>query len=270
MSTATRPVGRQWVGRGSSALIGLGTVAVLLLAWELAPRAGLVSRVTVPTPTDTLRGFVQLVSGGYWLGHLRSTLIAVLAAFALGSTAGFTLGTVLGISPFVRRVITPYVIALQALPKVVLAPLLIGWLGFGTPSKIAVATAICFFPVWVNTMVGLALPGADEFRLMTSLRASRWRVFRMLQLPSALPMVLVGLKHALLLAFTGVLVAEILAGSAGGLGQLAESFAYQLLMPLAFAVVTLVILIAVALVTLVDRLEHRIVFWTRPEGADER
>jgi NitT/TauT family transport system permease protein len=156
------------------------------------------------------------------------------------------------------------------LPKIVLAPLLIGWLGFGTPSKVAIAVAICFFPVWIDTMVGMSLPTADEFKLMAALKASRWQMFRMLQFPSALPLVMVGIKHAMLLSFTGVLVAEILAASAGGLGTLAEQFANQLLMPLTFAVVLVVVVLAIALVSILDYVEQRVVFWSEAARGEGR
>ena len=245
-----------------TAWIVIGTIAVLVALGEIIPRSGLISRTVMPTPGDTAEAFGELVSSGYWVEDLRVTLTAVVIAWLIGCAVGLLVGIAIGVSPFVRKVVTPYAIAIQALPKIVLAPLFIGWLGFGAPSKIAIAVAICFFPVWVDTMVGLALPSAEEFKLMASLRASRWQVFRMLQLPAALPLVMVGIKHAMLLAFTGVLVAEILAASAGGLGTLAESYAAQLQMPLTFAVVLVVIVLAVTLVSLLDLLEQRLIFWS--------
>ena len=209
------------------------------------------------TATDTLGGVRQLIEGGYWWEDLQGTLVAVLIAWFLGCSLGLFMGVVMGSSPFVRTAMTPYTIAVQALPKIVLAPLFIGWLGFGSESKIAIAVAICFFPVWIDTMIGLALPSADEFKLMQSLRASRWQIFRKLQLPSAIPLIMVGVKHAMLLAFTGVLVAEILAPSSGGLGTLAKEFSLQLNMPLTLAIITVVLVIAVSLVSLMDFIEQR-------------
>ncbi len=272
MTTVARPrvapTRRVRGAAGSSWGIGLITLAVLVAIGEIIPRSGLISRTVMPTPGDTALGLRELVTSGYWLEDLKVTITAVLIAWVIGCAIGLVVGVAIGISPFVRKVFTPYAIAIQALPKIVLAPLLIGWLGFGAPSKIAIAVAICFFPVWVDTMIGLSLPSADEFKLMKSLRASRWQTFRMLQLPAALPLILVGIKHAMLLAFTGVLVAEILAASAGGLGTLAESFASQLQMPLTFAVVLVVIVLAVTLVSLLDLLEQKVVFWS--ESAREK
>jgi NitT/TauT family transport system permease protein len=246
---------------GSSWWISVATIVAIALAWELVPRF-LDDRTLFPTLSDTLTGLGRLVSGGYWWSDLASTLVSVVAAWIIGCSVGLVAGIALGTVPFIRAAITPYAIAVQALPKIVLAPLFIGWLGFGPQSKIAIAVVICFFPVWIDTMVGLALPSSNEFRLMHSLNATRAQTFWKLQLPSAVPMIMVGVKHAMLLAFTGVLVAEILSASAGGLGTLTKQFSSQLNMPLTFAVVIVVVIIAVTLVSIMDVIERRVVFWS--------
>lgn len=248
--------------RQGSSWIVITTVAIILLVWEFFPQSGLVNRILFPTFADTVTAFIQLLGGGYWWDDLYKTMTAVAIAWVIGVTFGFTMGVILGTSPFIRQAITPFAIAVQALPKVVLAPLLIGWLGFGSESKIALAVIICFFPVWIDTMVGLALPAANEFKLMKSLKASRWQVFVKLQLPSALPMIMVGVKHALLLAFTGVIVAEILSASDGGLGKLTKEFASQLNMGLVYSVVTIVVILSITLVSIADVIERRVVFWS--------
>jgi NitT/TauT family transport system permease protein len=248
-----------------SILVGGITLVVFLVLWEVLPTIGALNRVLIPTLTDTIWGLGQLISGGYWWEDLASTLSSVVIAWTIGVTFGITMGVTLGTSPFIRTAITPYAIALQALPKIVLAPVLIGALGFGSQSKIAIAVAICFFPVWINTMVGLALPSAAEFTFMKSLNASRVQVFRKLQLPSSVPIVLVGMKHAMLLSFTGVLVAEILSSASNGLGKLVKEFSLQLNMPLSLAVITVVLTIAVSLVSIMDVLERKVVFWSESE-----
>lgn len=254
----------------SSAGIVTITVAVVLILWQLIPQTGLINRVLFPAFSDVVASFVQLVTGAYWWDDLAKTMFAVAIAWVIGVSFGFVMGVALGISPFVRTAITPYAIAVQALPKVVLAPLLIGWLGFGAESKIALAVIICFFPVWIDTMVGLTLPSANEFKLMRSLRANRWQVFTKLQLPAAVPLIMVGVKHSLLLAFTGVIVAEILSASDGGLGKLAKEFASQLNMGLTYSVVIIVVIVAVSLVSIADLIERRVVFWSEENRAKKR
>lgn len=256
--------------REGSAWIVITTVAIILVVWEFFPQSGLVNRILFPTLGDTVTAFIQLVGGGYWWEDLYKTMSAVAIAWVIGVVFGFSMGVVLGISPFIRQAITPYAIAVQALPKVVLAPLLIGWLGFGSESKIALAVIICFFPVWIDTMVGLALPSANEFKLMKSLKASKWQVFTKLQLPSALPMVMVGVKHALLLAFTGVIVAEILSASDGGLGKLTKEFASQLNMGLVYSVVMVVVILSITLVSIADVIERKVVFWSEESRSKKK
>lgn len=257
-------------GKRGSVWISLLTIAVFAIAWEVIPRLGLVNRTLLPTLSDTALGLGRLISGGYWWQDLGSTLFSVVVAWLIGCAVGLLAGIALGTSPFIRTAVTPYAIAVQALPKIVLAPLVIGWLGFGPPSKIALAVVICFFPVWIDTMVGLALPSANEFKLMQSLNATRFQTFLKLQLPSAVPMIMVGVKHAMLLAFTGVLVAEILSASAGGLGTLAREFSSSLNMPLTLAVIVVVVIIAVSLVSLMDLVERRVVFWSEESRARKR
>jgi NitT/TauT family transport system permease protein len=256
---------RQSQATTQSLIVGGITLVVFLVLWELLPTFGILNRVLIPTVSDTVWGLQQLVLGGYWWEDLASTLSSVLIAWTIGVAFGITMGVVLGTSPFVRTAITPYAIALQALPKIVLAPVLIGALGFGPESKIAIAVAICFFPVWINTMVGLSLPSAAEFTFMRSLNATRVQLFRKLQMPSAVPIVLVGMKHAMLLSFTGVLVAEILSSASNGLGKLVKEFSIQLNMPLTLAVITVVLTIAVSLVSIMDVLERKAVFWSESE-----
>ena len=256
---------RQSKATTKSVIVGTVTLVVFLALWEILPTLGVLNRVLIPTLSDTIWGLGQLIIGGYWWEDLASTLSSVLIAWTIGVAFGITMGVVLGTSPFVRTAITPYAIALQALPKIVLAPVLIGALGFGPESKIAIAVAICFFPVWINTMVGLSLPSAAEFTFMRSLNATRVQLFRKLQMPSAVPIVLVGMKHAMLLSFTGVLVAEILSSASNGLGKLVKEFSIQLNMPLTLAVITVVLTIAVSLVSIMDVLERKAVFWSESE-----
>lgn len=247
--------------RETALVISVLTCFGLLAVWYALPNLGLVNPLLLPDPIEVARGFADLAGAGFLLHHLGVTMTEVGIGFAIGASGGFLLGTLLGVVPFVRKVLSPYILALQSLPKVVLAPLIIGWLGFGIESKVATAVAICFFPLMINTMVGLTLPAADSMKLMQSLGASRWQVYRKLRLPVAAPLIAVGFKHSVLLAFTGALVAEILVGSSEGLGRLIAIYNQQILMDLAFAVVAMLALIAVSAVMILDFLDRKIIFW---------
>jgi NitT/TauT family transport system permease protein len=253
--------------RHAAKLIGVVTCLGLLVVWYLLPNLGLVDPLLLPDPVETAKGFWALISAGFMLRHLQVTLTEVGLGFAIGGSLGFVLGTLLAVVPLLRKIWSPYILAFQSLPKVVLAPLIIGALGFGVESKIATAVAICFFPLMINTMVGLTLPAAEPMKLMRSLGASRWQVYRKLRLPTAAPLIFVGIKHAALLAFTGALVAEILVGSSEGLGRLVAVYNQQIRMNLAFAVVAIVAAMAVAAVMLFDYLDRRFIFWREDKGA---
>jgi NitT/TauT family transport system permease protein len=245
--------------------ISLGTCLALLGLWWLLPNTGLVNPLLLPDPIDVALGFRKLVEADVLMHHLGVTMKEIAYGFAIGASVGFALGTILGTIPFVRKVLSPYILALQSLPKVVLAPLLIGWLGFGFESKVATAVAICFFPLMINTMVGLSLPATDSMKLMRSLGASRLQVYTKLRIPVAAPLIMVGFKHSVLLAFTGVLIAEILVGSSEGLGRLIAVYNQQIQMDLAFAVVILLAVIAVTAVMLLNWLDRKIIFWREDE-----
>lgn len=246
-------------------LIAVATIAALLLIWHLLPTTGIVNPLVMPTPFATLLALSELVSTGILLKHFGVTMMEIAIGYAIGVTLGFVIGVLLATLATVRAVLAPYILALQSLPKVVLAPLLIAWLGFGVESKIATAVAICFFPLMINTMVGLQLPRPDAMKLMVSLGASRRQIFTKLQFPTALPLIFVGLKHSLLLAFTGALVAEILVGSSEGLGRLVQVFNAQIAMDFAFAVVVVVAALAVGFVLIFDALDRRIIHWRHAE-----
>lgn len=246
-------------------LVALATIGALLVVWHLLPTLRLVNPLVMPTPFATLEALADLVSTGIIFGHFALTMFEIGVGYAIGVTLGFVIGAALATLETLRRVMAPYILALQSLPKVVLAPLLIAWLGFGVESKIATAVAICFFPLMINTMVGLQLTRPDATKLMNALGASRRQIFTKLQLPTALPLIFVGLKHSLLLAFTGALVAEILVGSAAGLGRLVQIFNAQIAMDYAFAVVVVVAGLAVSFVVLFDALDRRIIFWRHAE-----
>lgn len=257
---------RRREGRAHQTII-VGTLGLLILIWWLIPVVGLMNPVLISTPVDTVQGLWSLITTGDLIGHFLYTMAQVLGGFALGVVTGMLLGTALALVPVLDRIFTPYILAVRSLPIVVLAPLFITWFGFGVESKLATAVTICFLPTMINTMVGLRIPEADTLSLMRALDASRWQIYRKLRLPAALPLIFVGVKHSLLLSFTGVLLAEILlGGSTRGLGTLVRLYSHQIRMDLVFAVVIVLTLLSVLLVMVFDRLDRRFIFWREEPG----
>jgi NitT/TauT family transport system permease protein len=250
------------IGSGLRALVLPVAFALLLLAiWEILSREGVIDPIIVPAPSEIFDSLGQLLTADYLMRHLLSTLWATLAGFALGSLGAFLIGSVAVLWPPVGRAVYPLVVAMQMLPKVALAPVFIAWLGFGFVPKVVMAASICFFPVLVNTIVGLTTVEDDQVLLLRSLRAKRWREFWELRLPSAAPEIFAGLKAAISFALIGAIVMELI-GTRNGLGTLIARFSYSLDMGLVFAVLLLLSVMGLVLYGAVELIDRKVVFWT--------
>jgi len=191
------------------------SLAVGLLAWEaLARLAGLPSFI-LPPPSAVGRRFLELASDGSLWRHTLVTLLEILAGLAVGVTVAFVLGYLVAKSRSLERVLEPYIVASQSIPVVAIAPLLIIWFGAGTLSKVMISALIVFFPVLVNTVVGVRSVPADLHDLMRSLRATRWQIFAKLDVPASLPVLFGGLKIGATLAVIGAVVGEFVAADQG-------------------------------------------------------
>jgi len=253
--------------RGSAWWWRLGTLAVtagFLAIWELLPRLGIVSDIILPPFSEVAIAFVELVTGPTFLGHFQVTMFEVLAGFAIGTAVGFVLGVTLAVSEAFKRITYPLVIAFQSVPKIVLAPLIITWFGYGIESKIAMAVVISFFPVLVNTMVGLESVPESGIRLMRSLRASRRQRFWKLSLPHAAPLIAAGVKTGLTFAVVGAIVAEFV-GASQGLGFLIHQYSFQLRIDRVYAVIVVMSVIGSGLYFVLDVLDRRLIFWKSTE-----
>jgi NitT/TauT family transport system permease protein len=235
-------------------------LVVFVLTVELLVVGGVLNDIIVPRPTDVAKAFVETMADGFFYAHLWVTTYEVLVGFVVGTAIGFVLGAVLGIFRLVREIAYPYVIAFQGLPKVVLAPVFVTAFGFGTLSKIAMAVAISFFPVLINTMVGLTSVEPDAVRLMHSLSASRWHIFTKLALPNSLPLVFAGVKTGLTLALVGAIVGEFV-GAQEGLGYLLGVYSYQLQIPRVWAITLVLALMGVILFLVIEWVDRKLIFW---------
>lgn len=240
--------------------ISLAVVVAFLAIWESLPRLGLVSQIILPPVTDVWAGLVELVQQETFPGHLQVTVIEMLVGFIIGTFVGFAIGVALGVWESVKKSVYPLVVSFQSLPKIVLAPLLITWFGYGIESKIAMAVVIAFFPVLINTMVGLESVPDEARQLMRSLRASRGQIFRKLSLPHAAPFIMAGIKTGLTFAVIGAIVGEFV-GSSKGLGYLLHAYSFQLRIDKVFAVIVILSALGAILYFAIDWLERRMIYW---------
>ena len=193
------------------------TPFLFILVWHLI--AAGTTPLILPGPKDVfMRLFSYFVSGRVW-PHLFMTTQEILAGFVLGSILGLGFGTLISESVIARKVIMPYIIVTQALPKFALAPMLVIWFGFGMAPKVIIAALIAFFPLVENTYMGLTTTPGSQLELFRALRASRITTLLKLRVPHAIPAIFSGFRVALMLSLVGAVVAEYV-GANQGLGAL--------------------------------------------------
>lgn len=238
---------------------------VIFLAWEFLPPLFNVSKLLLPPPSAVIRSIGLVYAHGLLVDNFLITLVEALSGFALGSICGIFFAFLVTRSLLIERMLLPYLIGLQALPKVALAPLIVVWIGIGIESKIVIAAVISFFPVLINSIVGFSTVESEKLDLLRSLVASRWQMFRIVIFPNSLPFIFAGLNVAVVLSITGALVGEFI-GADRGLGNLLLQLNYNMDISGMFAVLAVLALLGILLYALVRFLHTRIVFWAKPQG----
>lgn len=222
------------------------SLAAGCLLWEGVARLSGFPAFILPLPGQVWARFVDVLADGQLAFHAGVTLGEVLAGLGLGLALASLLGYVIAKSPGLERALTPYIVASQAVPVVAIAPLLVIWFGYGLRSKVLICALIVFFPILINTVLGLRSVEPDLRDLLRSLRASRWQTFTKLELPAALPILLGGLKVGATLSVIGAVVGEFV-GADRGLGFLINFARGQYDTALVFVGVMALVLIALGL-----------------------
>jgi NitT/TauT family transport system permease protein len=235
-------------------------LVVVLYAWDLVTRLGLVAPVLLPTPWAVGRALWRLATAPWFPQNLWTTVAETLAGFGIAAVSAVAIAILLDQVRLLRQVAYPYMVVLQVMPSVVLAPLFIVWFGFGISSKIVIAVSTAFFVILVNTLSGLSSVSENSRLLMQSMCASRSQMLFKLTLPTALPYVFAALKTASTLALIGALVGEFVTARSG-LGRLLTQFSFALRQDMMFATVLVVGALGVALYGIVALLEKKIVWW---------
>jgi putative hydroxymethylpyrimidine transport system permease protein len=238
-------------------------VAALIGGWELLAKLGHVEDYLLPAPSEIVRALVRdrdLLAPDTWV-----TAREVLLGFALALAAGVLVAVALHLSAVLRRAIYPLVVASQAVPIIVIAPILVIWFGFGITPKLIVIALICFFPIVVNTLDGLRSVDVEQEKMLRTLGATRWGLLRRLELPSALPFLFSGAKVAVAVAVIGAVFGELV-GSDAGLGHAVQVGTAELETARVFAAVLILSLIAIGLFGLVALVERRAVPWAHSAG----
>jgi NitT/TauT family transport system permease protein len=243
-----------------SFMLRLLLIAVVLAAWEGLVRLLSIPAFILPAPTSIVMALFRGFSTTLYVDHLWITLAETLLGFAFGTALAFALGIAVALSRRVEYYLYPFIVMFQAMPKVALAPLIIIWFGLGLSSKVVLAALVAFFPLMVNTIVGLRSAEEDRVNLMRSLAASRMQIFWMLQLPNALPYIFAGLEIAMIFALIGAIVAEFV-GAQAGLGMLMQSMNFTMDVAGQFSVLVILSVLGLALNGIVVGIRRRVLFW---------
>ncbi|TMQ23516.1 MAG: ABC transporter permease [Candidatus Rokuibacteriota bacterium] len=223
----------------SAALFG-----ALLVAWQLAGPAFGIREYLLPAPTSVVRAMLNVSIP--WPTHIWITTLEIVGGFAVAAGAGVALGIAIAWSPVAARALVPFLVFVNTLPKVAVAPLFLLWLGYGVVPNILIAALIGFFPVVINTAVGLTQVDEELLDLGRVFGAPTWKVFVKIRLPNALPYVLSALKITATAAVVGAVVGEFVASQAG-LGMVIVNAQTNLNTPVAFAALVWISIVGLTL-----------------------
>jgi NitT/TauT family transport system permease protein len=255
------------VDRAKAIIYPLITFAVFVIAWEAAIVYFEVPNYIVPRPAVVAQSFLKgYLDGSLW-PHLFFTIQSIVCGYLLGCSVAFLFGALLAESRTAELFLYPYIVALKSTPKVALAPLIIVWFGFGIESKIVMVALVCFFPVFVNTLIGLRQADKNQIDLMRVYSASRLHILLNVKLPSALGVIFAGLQIAVVLGLIGAIVAEFIS-SRQGLGYVISSNSFDMNLGMMFAAIVSLSIIGVIGSSLVRYAQSKIVFW-EAEGRND-
>lgn len=240
-------------------VIGMG-----VLLWDWLVRWQGYPPFILPSPYLVWQKFLTTVAEGTLWRHAATTLTELIFGLLLGLTFAFVLGYILGRNRLMERLLSPYIVASQSVPIVAIAPLLVIWFGSGLFSKVLVCALITFFPTLISTIVGIRNVDSDLMDLMRSLRASRWQLFRKLELPAAAPVIFGGLKLSVILSVVGAVVGEFM-GANAGLGFLINLARGILDTPLMFVAIISLVIIAQILYLAVSLVERICLRWQQSD-----
>ena len=265
MSEARPGTWRQLIRLLDAALLPI-SFAVTLLLWEAAVRLFDVPIFLVPAPSRIAQSLYTMVGSGLLLQHFAITFLEALGGFAIAFAGAAGFAALITESRLADRILYLYFTALQAMPKVAIAPLIVIWFGYGFSSKVVLAGLLAFFPMLVNFVEGLRAADEGRLKLMRAMDASRWQVLRYVKIPYALPFFFAGIELGGLYAMLGAIVAEFV-GASAGIGNWLIALNLNLDTASTFALLLVLAAYGMAFQRLIAALRRRALFWARSDDA---
>ena len=236
------------------------SIFAFLLGWYLLTRYGNIPDFILPSPVNVWKRFIESIQDGSLPFHTGITLLEIVLGLLVGVLFATVVGYILAKSRSLERVLSPYLVASQAVPIVAIAPLLVIWLGDGILSKTVICALIVFFPVLVNTIVGVRAVPIALYDLMNSLHATRSQILWKVEVPASLPVFLGGLRIGATLSVIGAIVGELVSAEKG-LGFLLQLGDFQYDTAMVFVAVFMLVALALMLYGIVLLLEKRFLKW---------
>ena len=241
-------------------------IAAIVLLWQVLSMSGIVPPYMLPDPLRVMEAFAA--DFPLLMRHLLFTLMTAMAGLAIAVTTAYILAVTMDANRFLKHSITPILLLTQTMPVIAIAPLLILWMGYGLAPKITLVFLTCFFPVTISLLGAFASADNDTLRLLQSMGAKKWQLYRYVKIPQGLPAFFSGLKIAASYSIIGAVVAEWMGGEAG-LGvymiRVRRSYSFDKM----FAVIILVSVLSLVLIKLVALLEKKAMPWKRKIGNGE-
>lgn len=232
---------------------------LIVSAWEVYVTVREIPAIIMPKPSTILARLLE-DPHYFFIENGSLTFSEAIIGFTVGSLAALLVAILLARSPALERSIFPLAVVVKATPLIVIAPLLIIWFGYTIYPKVIMAALLCFFPVLVNTILGLRSVNPTALEFFNSVAASEWEILTRLRVPSSMPYVLSGFKTAVSLAVIGAVIAEW-AGAGEGLGRVIYIQAAHLDQASVFAGIVVLALMGIVLTGIVSWLERVLLFW---------
>ena len=247
-------------------LMSAGVGVIFLFLWEMTGRLQILPAYLLPPPSRILLAMVR--NADLLWQHARITLLQAVVGFAIAMLLGCLLALWLDYSPLARKTLYPYLITSQTVPIIVLAPLFAMWFGFGILPKVLIVVLVCFFPITISLMEGLATVDKELMDLMHAMDASTWQKYRWVKLPAAMSSLFSGLKISGTYSIMGAVIGEWIGGRMG-LGvymlRVRQSFATDQV----FAVITVIVILSILVLKIIQLAEKKAMPWQQHDQSQE-